>query len=149
MKQKLLFFILPLVIVSLGLGGSTLAEAVEPMNITHSLQSYSSDGSTMTVLLGLTLQNNGTQTLDDILIALLPMPKSHFEFIEEQPATVIGSLSPGETVYVEYSLTSPAVYPVEYIDVLPIFWLVDYTDDAIQEIVEIVVSRDAGNGGAQ
>lgn len=149
MKQKLFFFILPLVIVSLGLGGSTLAEAGEPMSITHSLQSYSSDGPTMTVLLGLTLQNKSTQTMNDILIDLHPMPKSHTKFIEEQPAMVIGLLAPGEMVYVEYSFTSPAVYPAEEIYVLPMFWEVNYTDDALQEIFEIVMSWDASNGGAQ
>ena len=149
MKQKLFFFILPLVMVSLALGGPTLAEEAEPLIITHSLQSYSSDGPTMTVLLGLTLQNNSTQTMNDILIAPSPMPKSHIEFVEEQPAMAIGTLSAGATVYVEYSFTSPGVYPAEEIDVLPIFWEVVCTDDAMQEMVEIVVSGDASNGGAQ
>ena len=149
MKQKLFFFILPLVILSLGLGVSTLAEAAEPLIMTHSLKSYSSDGPTMTVLLGLTLQNNSTQTMNDILIALFPMPKSHIKFIEEQPPMVIGHLSPGEMVYVEYSFTSPTVCPAEEIDFLTMFWEVNYTDDALQGIVEIVMSQVAGHGGAQ
>jgi len=148
MRTNPFFFIFPLVIVSLGLGGTTLAEAVEPLSITHSVQSCSSDGPTMTVVLGLTLQNNGTQTMNDILIGLSPMPKFHIKFVEAQPAMAVATLSAGETVYVEYSLTSSAVCPAEEMDALPMFWEVGYTDDAMQEMVEIVVSRDAGNGGA-
>ena len=149
MKQKLFFLILPLMVVSLCLGGSTLAEAVEPLSITHALQSYSSDDLTMTVLLGLTLQNNSTQTMNDILIALSPTPKSPTQFIDEQPAIAVGTLSAGETVYIEYSLTSPAVYSAEEFDVVPMFWGVNYTDGTMQEMFELVMSQYAGNGGAQ
>jgi hypothetical protein len=149
MKQKLFFFILPLLIVSLELGGSTLAEAVEPLSLTHSLKSYSSDGPNMTLLLSLTLQNNGKQTMKDIFISLSPMPKFHVESIEEQTAMAIGTLSPGEKGYVEYSLTSSTVYPKDEIEFLPMFWEIKYTDESMKEMVEIIMSQRVAKGGAK
>jgi hypothetical protein len=145
MKRILFFFVFVLLVAGLGLYWSDRAEAVEPLGITHSLLGSSSDGQIMTVTLGLTLQNNGTGAMNDVLVSLSPMPKSPLGFVEEQGTVAVGSIAGGEAVYVEYTLTGPAVYPVEEIDYLPVFWEVDYIDEAMQEVLELVISH----GGAE
>lgn len=115
--------------------------------ITHSVQTYSDNGPTMTVTLNLDIQNTGTTDITEITLTLSPLlpntplsPRS--ETIEPEKIT-IASIAAGQSTTVAYTLTSNFIYSEAQILNIPIFWKVNYLDDTGQDAVDIIESTGA------
>lgn len=116
-------------------------ETTAPLAITHSMQTYSSDGHTMTVTLDLEIQSNGVSDMNEITIAPTTLRNIRFPPIDETEVLSIGSLIAGETVFITYILTSYIIYPEAWIENIPIFWEVIYFGETDQEVIAIIASR--------
>lgn len=131
------------ILISLWLPWLSHAEVTVPLVITHSMLTYSSDGSIMTVTLNLEIQNTGTSDMNEITMVPAILRKTSLLSKDETAAFSIRSLDADENVITTYTLTTYIIYPEEWIERIPIFWKITYFDDSNQEVAAIIASRSA------
>lgn len=119
------------------------AEVTVSLAITHSMLTYSSDGSTMTVTLNLEIQNTGASDMNEITMVPAILRKTSLLSKDETAAFSIRSLDADENVITTYTLTTYIIYPEEWIERIPIFWKITYFDNSNQEVATIIASRSA------
>ena len=131
------------ILISLWLPWLGYAEVTVPLVITHSMLTYSSDGSIMTVTLNLEIQNTGTSDMNEITMVPAILRKTSLLSKDETAAFSIRSLDADENVITTYTLTTYIIYPEEWIERIPIFWKITYFDNSNQEVATIIASRSA------
>ncbi len=89
------------------------AEVTVSLAITHSMLTYGSNASTMTVTLTLEILNNGTSDMNEITIVPATLRKISLPTKDETEAFSIGSLPADEIAFATYTLTTYIIYPEE------------------------------------
>ena len=138
--SRLLTFFLVLLGLILPCTGQT-EESTGPLRIIQSVQSYTDNGSTMTVILNLEAQNIGTETVNNVTIKLAQLPKSPLPTEDKSDPVHIANLAAGQSANVTYTITSHTIYPQEKVADLFSLWEVSYRDSNNQPLFSIIESQ--------